>query len=144
MDVLVRVQVRRLGACEVAELGELPPSLVSHPARVLDRNDLVQFQPTAFAVAPFAEIKMKPEAQRAMTTRVCRGFRRGRPSDHQAGTRDNALLVSFRDSAVDTAALAEIVGIHDQVTRVHRVVSAKSTAAVCSRRTAVCQALCCK
>ena len=78
MDMLVRVQVRRLGTCEAAELGELPPSLVSHSAGILDRNDLVQFQPTAFAAAPFAEIEMKPEAQRAMTTRVCRSFRRGR------------------------------------------------------------------
>src|SRR5260221_6518678 len=41
MDVLVRVQMRRLGSHQAAELGELAPGLVFHRFHVVLRDDLV-------------------------------------------------------------------------------------------------------
>src|SRR5207247_4098841 len=82
--------------------------------------------PVRIAVKPFAEVQMQADTQAGVHTRVLARRRRCRPSHHETGTGYNAVLVRAHNSPVHTRALAEIVRIDNQISRVSHSQTPKS------------------
>src|SRR5215813_11166776 len=108
MHVLVRVEVSRVFAHQAAKSGELAGSLFGNGACILHGNHLVHLGPTPVAAAPFAKIEVKAQAQARVIPAVRGRFRYGRPTHHEAGTRDDPTLMRLDNSPVYSAALAEV------------------------------------
>jgi hypothetical protein len=117
MDVLMRVQVRRVSPHQFPKVCQLTRDFVGHADGILDPNDFVASDPDSLDKRPFAEIDVEPDTQ----VRVCSGIRCCRasrhPSHHKTRACDDAVAVGGDDSAVDAWALAEIVCVDDQIRR---------------------------
>src|SRR5206468_3639670 len=74
----------------------------------------IQGHPLSAVEGPLTKIDMQTQAESRMVSGVVCGLSGGRPTYHQAGAGHDAVLMSFDDAAVHTAALAEIIGVHDE------------------------------
>src|SRR5919197_6267389 len=101
--------MRRVSTHEIAEDLELDPCFVGDRDRRLDDG-----VPLTVAINPLAEVEVKPYAELRMRGCVQGRFWSGVTADHEARARHDALLVADRDTAVDTGAQAEVVGVHNQ------------------------------
>ncbi len=119
MEVLVGVEMGRVPADEVTERGQLGGDGVPHRHRVVRVDDDVRGLPPAVAVLPLAEIDVEAEREVGSLARIAGGLGSRRPANHQARARDHAVLVRTDDPPIDTAAAAEIVRVHDELTVAH-------------------------
>ena len=113
MPMLVRIEMCRLTADEQPEAFELSMQLTSCvPAYSCRRHG--RTSPWGHAASPPPQLDVQSDSEPARFAcelrRLC-----CRPAvHHQTRTCDNPALVRLDDSAVDTTACAEVVGVHDQ------------------------------
>src|SRR5262245_53466274 len=70
-----------------------------------------------FVLAP--DIEVQTDRQSGIGARKFYCLFHGAASHHQARAGDDAMLMTFDDAAIDTAALAEVIGIHNESTLAH-------------------------
>src|SRR5262249_51668453 len=114
MHVLVGVEVRGLASHERGEGLELIVDFAGDRSGLVHRHDFVELHPGAVAIHPLAEVDVEPHAQLAVAPCILRGLVSRRPSDHEARTGDDAVLVRLKHAPVHADAPAEVIGIDDQ------------------------------
>ncbi len=114
---MMRIQVRRRAIEELHECRELPVQFHPNGIGVIRIYDLIVLHPLAPGEAPFAEIEMKPNAERGMLPGVFRCFSRTRGTNHQARAREYPTLPRLGDAPVNTTAETEVIGVHDEMSR---------------------------
>src|SRR6188474_3308510 len=110
VHVLVRVEMGGIAPQELAAERELRAYLRFDGANVPAVDPLVQRDPLAAAIDPFAEVDVESNTQPRVRERIRGSGRCGMPAHHQAGARHDSALVRLYDAAVDPVALTEIVG----------------------------------
>src|ERR1043166_5946209 len=109
------VEMGGRAADEAAEFGQLASDLGPHSPRVLGGNKRVERDPFVMAIDPFAQIKMKADADFGGLASGGGGGGGGL-ADHEARAGDNTSFRSFDDAAIDAVAQTEVIGIDDEVT----------------------------
>src|SRR4030095_7212229 len=111
--MLMGVEMCRLTADELPEALELSLQLATCVPAYSSRRQ-GRTSPRRHSASPRLELDVQPKSQVRGPARELRGLCRSRAIDHQARTRDDAMLVCLDDPAVDTSARAEVVRVHDQ------------------------------
>jgi hypothetical protein len=116
VDVLMGVEMGGRAADEAVEFGQLTTYFGPDGWSVLGRNNRVERDPFVMAIDPFAEIKMKADADFAVLASVGGRGGGGGLADHEAGAGDNTSFRGFDDAAIDAVAKAEVIGVDNEVT----------------------------
>src|SRR4051812_33193554 len=93
MDVLVRVDVRRVVANKLTKHVQLVGHLASYRRRVIRGHDLVDRHPGILTIRPFTQVDMETEAEARMRITVGSRFNGSGPAHHQAGAGHNTTLM---------------------------------------------------
>src|SRR5688572_4519739 len=117
MNVLVGIQMSRISAQQPPKFSQLPGNLVRHLLPIVKWRDFVQLRPLTILKAPFPKIEMKSDTQAICSAAKFRSLRRRWPTNHEAGTGNNSLFMSIDDPAVDSSALAKIIGVDNELSR---------------------------
>jgi len=114
MHMLVRVDMGGIASHQPPEPVELADDLQLDRRRVVLPHNLIKRCPFAVPAHPFTQIEVQADTQPWRAPRVLRRRRRPRPVHHQAGTRDDSVLMAPDDTFVDARRLTEIVGVDDE------------------------------
>src|SRR5262245_34031447 len=109
MDVLMRIQMRRLPFDELAEARELSGNLLGRSGL-----DFVERHPAAVAVGELPQIDVQTQIKVRVRARVGGCLLSRRPTHHQARARHDTPFVRLYDTPIDPLTLAEVVRIDDQ------------------------------
>src|ERR1700756_37736 len=108
MNVLMGVEVCRIATEERTEALDLAVDLL------VRRRVLVDEPPLAVPERPFGQVDVQADAERGMPQRVPGGRLGSRPPDHQAGARDDPMLVGVCNAVIRALAPPEVIGVDDQ------------------------------
>jgi hypothetical protein len=64
---------------------------------------------------PTSDLGVQTDAEPRSPSRLRDGLDRARPLDHEAAIRHDAFIVCAQDSTVDATAVAEVVGVDEQI-----------------------------
>jgi len=120
VNVLVRVDVGRLAADELAEELELAIELLYHRLSMLLGDHFVRRLPRPVAEHPLAEVEVEAGAERFAAPGIFPSLGRIRPAHHQRRAGHDPLIVAADHPLVDRTRAAEVVGVHDQHAVGHR------------------------
>jgi hypothetical protein len=116
MHMLMRIQVRRIATQEPAELGDLVVEFFGDSFGIVSINHTVKRFPVPIAKDPFPEVEVETDADSGVLFGVGGGLGGGGPTDHQAGAGKNASFGAFDNTAIDSFAETEVVGVDDERT----------------------------
>ena len=115
MDVLVRVEVRRVLVYQHPESAQVEKDFSSDTSEILHWNHFVQthrgFQPKGL----LTKIDVESDAWTRMGPRVLGSTGGSRPAHHQTRTDNDAMLVRGNDLLIHAMVLPEVVGADCQV-----------------------------
>src|ERR1043165_2264155 len=114
MNVLVRVEMRRVATEKAAELRDLMSNLSFNCGFVIGIHDLVEQFPFTIAEHPFAKVHVQADADPGASFSVSCGFRCAGPADHQAGAGENPVFGAFDNAAIDSRTKAEVICVYDE------------------------------
>jgi hypothetical protein len=114
MNVLMRVQMGRIAAHQLPEGFQLPGNLPGNRGRVTNGNHLIHRPPRLINEHPLTQINVKSNGQSGMAPGIgrCRLGLRG--ADHQAGARDDPLLMRPDDSTIHSPTEPKVIGVDYQ------------------------------
>src|SRR3954454_24986123 len=100
MQMLMRIQMRRLGIHQLPERVKLALAFRLHRGCIRSIDYLVGRDPLAVAKSPFGKINVEADAELLMSAGRRGGFFRPGAADHQARASDDAPFVRFDDAPI--------------------------------------------